>query len=144
VYAGFKDMFRNVLLIVLLLPGPGCKKQEEVIPYVRVNLELYLSDPQFNMLNAVGGWVYVNGGSKGIIVYRKSNDEFTALDRHCTYQPDNACSRVSVDASQITAVDTCCGSKFLITDGSILNGPANVPLQLYQTSFDGVKVSIYN
>ena len=143
-YAVFKNKLQIVILVSLIFLHNGCEKNEDIIPYVRVNLVLYLSDPQFNPLNAVGGWVYVSGGSKGLIVYRKSNDEFTALDRHCTYLPENACSRVEVDASQIMAKDSCCGSTFLITDGSVTNSPATLPLKFYQTSFDGSSVRIFN
>ncbi len=143
-YSGLKNRLQIVLLTSLLLLNIRCEKSEDIIPYIRVDLLLYLSDPQFNPLNAVGGWVYVGGGSKGLIVYRKSNDEFTALDRHCTYQPENACSRVEVDPSHIMAKDSCCGSTFLITDGSVTGPPASLPLKFYQTSFDGSSVRIFN
>lgn len=122
----------------------GCKKEDKSIPNTSVDIYIYTSDPSFIALNAVGGWVYITGGSRGIIVYRKTNTDFTALDRHCTFQPKNSCARVAVDSSNVIAVDTCCGSKFLITDGTIQNGPASVPLKQYATTFDGSVLHIYN
>lgn len=132
----------SILICFYLIPS--CKKDDKTVPNSSVDIYIYTSEPSFLALNAVGGWVYITGGSKGIIVYRKSNTEFTALDRHCTYLPNTACSRVSVDSSNIIAVDTCCGSKFLITDGSVQNGPASMALKQYATSFDGSVLHIYN
>jgi nitrite reductase/ring-hydroxylating ferredoxin subunit len=67
-----------------------------------------------------------------------------ALDRHCPYQPADLC-RVFVDDSELIARDTlCCGSAFLITDGSVVQGPAALNLQRYNTSFNGTTLRIFN
>ncbi|PCJ28795.1 MAG: hypothetical protein COA97_00185 [Flavobacteriales bacterium] len=123
----------------------GCSKDEKSnIPLVVVDIIIYTNDPAFNVISVPGGWTYVNGGSRGIIIYRVSNDQFNAYDRHCTYDSNNSCALVSVDASNIIGLDDCCGSKFLLTDGSVTNGPANLPLKQYQTSFDGQVLRIFN
>lgn len=129
------------LMIVL-----SCKKDNSSsVPNVPVNVVLYASDPSFTNLNPIGGWIYYNGGSRGLIIYRKSSDEFITYDRHCTYQPENTCGKVSVEvANNIIAIDTCCSSKFLLVDGSVNKGPATLPLKRYNTTFDGNKLSIYN
>lgn len=123
----------------------GCKKRKNtVIPYIPVNIYIYPSDPNFNKINTPGGWVYLNGGSRGIIVYRRSNEEFVAYDRHCTYDTENACGQVEVTSSQITAIDSCCMSEFVLTDGSVVKSPATVPLQSYQVSYNGNELHIFN
>ncbi len=123
----------------------GCSKDEnQNIPLVRVDLLIYTNDPAFNVISVPGTWTYINGGSKGIIIYRVSNNEFKAYDRHCTYDVNNSCSLVSVEASNISATDDCCGSQFLLTDGSVIKNPASLPLKQYQTSFDGAVLRIYN
>ena len=61
----------------------------------------------------------IEGGVKGIIVYRESLSNFKAYERNCTYQPTNTCATVSVDDTNLIAVDSCCGSMFSILDGSI-------------------------
>jgi nitrite reductase/ring-hydroxylating ferredoxin subunit len=140
-----KSLLKNSFLISCFCIIFSCKKNtESAIPYVSVNFFIYTSDPDFIDLNAVGGWTYVTGGSRGIIVYRYSNTEFRAYDRHCTYNPSNTCALVSVDVNNIQASDVCCGSVFSIVDGSINNGPASFPLKQYQTSFDGNKLHVYN
>lgn len=122
----------------------GCKKDNEQVPYVYVDIFLYTTDPAFAPLNAVSGYTYLNGyGSKGILVFRQSQTEFMAYDRHCPYKVKDGNS-VTVDASGLIAADAACGSKFLITNGAPNSGPASRPLEDYATSFDGTVLHIYN
>ncbi len=123
----------------------GCNKDNNSnIPFVQVNIFMQTTDPQFIGLNAVNSWIYLVGGSRGIIVYKVSNDQFRAFDRHCTFQPENTCALVSIETNNISGLDDCCGSRFLVTDGSVLNGPAVLPLREYNTSFDGATLRIFN
>ncbi len=133
------------LLLFSCLALVSCdKNNNDGVPYVAVNIDIYPANPVYSQLNAVGGWVYVNGGSRGLIIYRFTQDEFHAYDRHCPYQPLNSCGKVKVDTDNITAVDTCCGSKFIIVDGSVINGPAGIPLKQYQCFYDGTTLHISN
>jgi nitrite reductase/ring-hydroxylating ferredoxin subunit len=126
-----------------LCTSPGCKKDTNSIPEVYVDIYLYTTDPAFAPLNATSGYAYLAGGSKGILVFRKSQNEFMAYDRHCTYKiPDG--NVVTVDASGLLAEDAACKSKFLITDGSPNSGPAVNSLKQYQTAFDGTVLHIFN
>jgi nitrite reductase/ring-hydroxylating ferredoxin subunit len=130
---------------ILSIINIGCKKRKNtVIPYIPVNIYIYPSDPNFNKLNTPGGWVYLTGGSRGIIVYRRSNEEFVAYDRHCTYDTENTCGQVKVTSTQITAIDSCCMSEFVLTDGSVVKSPATVPLQAYQVNYNGNELHIFN
>jgi nitrite reductase/ring-hydroxylating ferredoxin subunit len=123
----------------------ACSKDNNSnIPLVNVEITININNPSYNVIAVPGGWTYINGGSRGIIIYRVSNDQFNAYDRHCTFDSSNSCALVSIDATNITGLDDCCGSKFLLTDGSVTNGPANLPLKQYQTSFDGQVLRIFN
>ena len=134
----------TVFLLLSLIFSSCERSNRSGIPYVPVNLQLTVSNPEFSNLLAVGGWVQIGGGSQGIIVYRFSPEEFRAYDRHCTFQIEENC-RVTVDNSDINAVDTeCCDSKFLISDGAPSDGPAAIGLQQYNTQFDGNTLLIYN
>ncbi len=132
-------------LLFIILSSNSCEKgTASGIPYVPVNYQLTVSNPEFSPLLAVGGWLNIGGGSRGIIVYRASPDEFRAYDRHCTFQVNDNC-RVTMDNTDITALDTeCCDSKFLIVDGAPIDGPANIGLHRYNTSFDGNTLLIFN
>jgi nitrite reductase/ring-hydroxylating ferredoxin subunit len=129
---------------ILILLTPQCKKDKnEQIPYVYVNFYLNPNSTQYSALNNIGGYMYVTGGVRGIIVYRRSNDEFVALERNCPYQPSTNCA-VEVDNSGLTSTDACCGSQFLLMDGSIVKGPATTQMKLYQTSYDGTNLHVFN
>lgn len=131
-------------VLAFVLFSPQCKKDEDQIPNAYVNFYIDVSSTQYIGLNNIGGYVYVTGGVRGIILYRRSYDEFMAYERDCPYQPSNSCALVQVDNSAVMAVDSCCGSQFLLLDGSIVQGPATTMLKQYQTSFDGTILHVFN
>ena len=137
--------FSFIVLIFIFSLALSCKKQSDNgVPITAVDIYLYSNNPSFINLTAVGGYVYITGGVRGILLYRKSNSEIMAYDRNCTYQSTQPCATVVVDQTHILAVDTCCHSKFSIYDGSVTQGPASLPLKAYQTTFDGNVLHIYN
>ena len=124
-----------------------CKKDNDNtgIPFVDVNYTIRITDPEFIKLTTVGNWEYLTGGSKGIVVYRISTEEFAAFDRHCTFDPSEVCSQLDADVTGLRMNDfDCCGSEFSLVNGSILRGPATLPLKRYNTSFDGLTLIITN
>ncbi len=143
----WKKVFRSscflIFLPILLL---SCKKDEKGrVPDVAVDIYININKPDHSDLQTTGGWVYLTGGSKGIIVYRRSSNEFKAYDRHCTHRPSKDCGRAHVDSSDIKIhCRPCSGSEYSIMDGSVLKGPATQPLKSYGTSFDGDVLHIYN
>lgn len=137
--------FLSLTAFLILLSIGGCKKDvDNGVPITPVDIYLYTNNPSFVNLNGVGGWVYITGGVRGILVYRKSPSEFMAYDRNCTYQSSDACATVVVDATNILATDTCCHSKFSMYDGSVTQAPAGLPLKAYNTTYDGNVLHIYN
>ncbi|MFY9309771.1 MAG: hypothetical protein WAQ28_12055 [Bacteroidia bacterium] len=138
-------VFRLLILTITITTVIGCKKNDDNgVPITGVDIYLYTNNPSFSNLYAVGGWTYITGGVRGILIYRKSNTEFMTYDRNCTYQSSEPCATVHVDATNILAVDTCCNSKFSIYDGSVTQGPAGLPLKAYNNTFDGNVLHIYN
>lgn len=137
--------FRTTLLVAVITMASACNRDRQGgVPLTPVDIAINVNNPSYVDLAVPGGWLYLTGGSLGIIVYRRSPDEFVAMDRHCPYQPEELC-RVFVDESEIIARDTlCCGSAFLITDGSVNQGPSALSLKRYNTSFNGTTLRIYN
>jgi len=133
-----------LILLVSFLFSASCRKSDNHIPYTPVDITLYITQPSMSPLQAISGWVYITGGVRGIILYRFSTDEIFAYERNCPYRPYDECARVEVDETGIIAVDSCCMSKFLLTDGSPLEGPAGMPLKRYNTYFDGSLLRVYN
>jgi nitrite reductase/ring-hydroxylating ferredoxin subunit len=140
-------MKKIILLIIFVLFSSSyfaCSKDNsETIPYVYVNFYIQPNSTLYQKLNSIGGWEYLTGGYNGIIVYRQSQDVFTAFDRACPYDYKNGC-RITVESSYTTAIDSCCASRFLIYDGSPFQGPATVSLKQYKAYYDGNYLHISN
>lgn len=113
----------------------GCAGDVNVspIPNVPVEVEVNLNDIDNVALKQIGGFIYVAGGVRGIIVYRLSQNEYKAYDRNCTFQSTDACAIVSFHSSGFYIEDTCCGSVFDV-NGFPTGGPAEFPLKEYQVS----------
>lgn len=134
------------LIIILSFSVEGCFKDQvhETIPNVAVDVYIDINSTIYLQLNTVGGWLYLTGGYKGILVYRLSETDFVAFDRTCPYDPYVPESRLEMDLGNLTVQDTVCHSKFVIIDGSVLEGPATLPMKQYRTNFDGIMLHIYN
>jgi nitrite reductase/ring-hydroxylating ferredoxin subunit len=132
--------------IALFLIYYGCdSSQTGIIPYVPVNRQLNLGNPQYAPLNAVGGYIVLtNEGSRGIIVSRATVDDIAAYDRHCPYNLNDTCGVARPDADGLFAVCKCCGSKWLLLNGTLQSGPASINLKYYNTSFSYPIVTITN
>jgi hypothetical protein len=102
------------------------------IPRIYVYEEINLNDFNYNALKLIGGYVYYNAGVRGIIIYKKSLNQYLAFERDCPYQPKNTCALISVDKSTLYMADTCCTSKFDF-DGNPIAGPAQFPALQYNT-----------
>jgi nitrite reductase/ring-hydroxylating ferredoxin subunit len=140
----------NIGLFLILIIAAGCKKENQNqqlgIPYVNVDQYVLLNLPTNLGLNSVGGWAYVTAGSRGIVVYHRTFDEFVAFDRHCTWQPEQSCGQVSIDTSTNVFLNcACCTSKFSLIDGSTINGPATQGLLQYKAQLTNqFTLHIYN
>lgn len=139
------------LIITILLFSISCKKKSQQqnqadhpVPYVPVDITVYPNDPLNFKIQSIGGWLYFNGGINGIIVYRKSQQEFIALERTSSYYPDNAAAKAKVQTDNFTLKDTISNSKWQIIDGAVVNGPATWPLRVYSTNYDGNSLRIRN
>jgi len=129
---------KKILMMVLLFAGFfSCQKTNDLIPYVSVDFYINLNDIDYSNLRAINGFVYVTGGVKGIIVFRKAIDEFVAYERDCPYDANLTNARVTVNKSTLNASDTVCHSVFsLILDGSVQKGPSTQPLREYAVQYN--------
>jgi hypothetical protein len=148
-----KSLSYGFLLILLMLAlfTSHCKKENGPLPFAVVNISIEPNSTQFINLNAVGGHEYItaNPPSRGIIVYRLSVNDFMAFERTCPYDPDgccttSSCTRLVVEDDGIIVTDSCCGSTYLILDGSNVTGPSVTPLKQYNTTYNGKTLHIYN
>jgi len=133
------------LLFFSILFFQACDDQtiEDGIPIVIVNETINLNNFQYQSLNLIGGYAYLNAGVRGIIIYRQSLDQFAAIERNCTFQPLSECADVSVDKSTLFLIDSCCNSTFDF-NGFPTGGPATLPLRQYRTILNDNLLTITN
>lgn len=120
--------------------GSSCNKQKlHPVPSIAFNINININLPSYSELQNIGGYAYVNNiGSKGVVVYRKSLDEFVAFDRQSTADGGIDCDPIEVDEENPLLVNDVCGtSQFSLFDGSIITGPAEFGLRGYMTIYDG-------
>lgn len=146
-------------IIFLLLTGlvlHGCKKGEDPnsnIPYAYINVVINPNSTLYQDLNIVGGWMYypyVNPPSRGLIIYRLTQEDFLAYERTppvnsnaCCDPGTGLCTYLLVDDYFPFVYDTCSDMSYQIIDGSPL-APATIPLKQYATNYDGMNLYITN
>ena len=143
-----KELQKRIWYILLpcLLLFSCVKNSNHPVPSIPFDVTIDINLPSYNALIGVGGYTYVNGGSKGIILYRRSIDEFVAFDRHSPMDPQGACEWPLYPSSDnfLLLKDTCSGATFSLYDGSPVSG-SEFGLRQYQTLFNGSNlVRIYN
>jgi hypothetical protein len=121
----------------------ACRDKMSQIPDVPVDIVININEPSFFDLTVPTGWVYITGGSRGIILYRVNQEEFVALERHSPFEPEENCA-VAVDQDGVIVSDPCSESSWLIHDGSIVTGPTSFPLKNYEVTFNNPYVYITN
>jgi hypothetical protein len=146
-----KKLMKNLVLLGILILMFSCKKkdQESVVnnpvPYVPVNYTLYPNDPAYYKIQFIGGWMYIDGvGINGIIVYRKSEEEFLVIERTSSYLPNNASAKVKVMNDNFLLLDSVSDSRWRITDAQVSKGPAQWPLRIYGSTYFNSALRITN
>ena len=85
--------------------------------------------------------------SRGLIVYRVTQDEFRVYDRLPPNEPNaccenGVCSRLVVDVPFV--VDSCNMIWYNILNGEVFQGDGVFPLYHYRYSYDGYSLRIRN
>ena len=143
-------IFKVIVASVLVLAGTcilstscGSDMSDEPIPEVPFDpIVINLNLPAYVRARPEGGYVYLDGGIRGIILYHQSATTYIAFERNCSFNPNDACATVDVHSSTLYMVDTCCNSSFSFPDGEPNGGPASRPLLQYRTSLRGSELTI--
>jgi len=136
----------KLFLLFLLLLTTACKDNGGAgprMPEVFVDEQINVNSQLYPMLRQDGGYAYLSGGYKGILVVRQNAGQYYAFERACPYDPTASCSTVKVDPSNLFIVDDCCGSQFNL-QGEVIGGPAVYNLRQYNTSLLGAVLYITN
>ena len=130
----------------LLLSSKCNNQNQNPVPFVPVDVTIDLKLPSYSDLQGVGGWTYLNGGSRGIIVYRKGIDEFVAFDRHSPADISGTCPLPLYPDNQnfLQLKDSCNNAVFSLYDGSPVSNSI-YGLRQYATQFNGNNLlRVYN
>jgi hypothetical protein len=138
-------MSKQLLFMFLSYLALSCQPavMQSGVPNVPVNIEINLNDISNADLKLIGGYIYVDGGVRGIIIRHESQNLYKAYDRNCTYQPADAKAIVEVHTTGFYIEDTSCGSTFDLS-GFPTGGPAEFPLKEYSVSLAGDVLFIFN
>jgi nitrite reductase/ring-hydroxylating ferredoxin subunit len=141
----FHKIFGLVILISLLAQYSACTPElsDDEIPYLPFSLiTINLNLPEYQSLRTDGGYHYIEGGVRGIILYRQGAHSYIAYERNCSFHPNDACATVDVDISNLFMNDPCCGASFDFASGQPTGGPAWRPLRKYETLLTGSELTI--
>lgn len=110
---------RKLLLLCLLISTFSCEKNDtdDLLQDISVDVVIDLNLPQYIDLQTPTGWVYTNGGLKGILIQNigVGNPPYKAFERAC---PNNDCvSPMTFDGS-LKLTCKCDASEYSIIDGS--------------------------
>lgn len=140
---------RKILFLLGIITLFSCNvNKRHPVPYYSFDIDINLNNPGYIDLVGVSGWAYVNGaGSKGIIVYRQSQQHFIAFDRHSPAADGFDCPEgLVVDEENFLILnDPCSDARFSLYDGSLIDGDSKYGLRQYVTEYYGGDIlRIYN
>ncbi len=127
-------------------------------PHAVIRIDIDPNSTFYQGLNAVGGWIYVNNGdqgayigpgSRGVIIYRESQNEFKAYDRLPPNHPNQCCNnghctQLVVGKYYPFVKDECTGDLYQLLDGSLFKGIGKYPLIQYHAVYDGNMLHVFN
>ena len=134
------------LFLVLIIASSCLKNNQNPVPSIPFDITIDINLPSYYQLQGVGSWTYVNGGSRGIIVYRRTIDEFVAFDRHSPMDPNGTCFLPLFPEQDnfLQLKDICSSAQFSLYDGGPISG-SQFGLRQYATQFNGSNLlRIYN
>jgi hypothetical protein len=145
--------------IITILTGAfliSCNKESnDRLPLPPIDITINPNSTIYQELNIAGGWIYLDetdgaeSPSRGIIVYRLTEDSFYAYERTPPFKPDSCCNAAKTICTALIVdfpyiLDTCTASKYLILDGSQVSGPSSMSLGMYVTEYYGDLLYIHN
>jgi hypothetical protein len=116
----------------------SCSKDTNLIspiPDVIVREQLNLNSAEALPLKSRDGtFVYIKGGLKGIVVYRRSQDNFLAFERKSPYRLEDSCGIISGHSSYLYMIDSCHNCTF-DWQGQPTGGPCKDIMKQYQVQY---------
>lgn len=133
--------YRFISILLLLVVVVSCARDRfHPVPYYQFDVTLNLNLPTYQTLQGVGGYAYVDGaGSRGLVIYRRSVQEFVAFDRHSPADEEGTCDTplVTDEENFLILNDPCSNARFSLFDGSVYSGDTDWGLRSYMVQYGG-------
>lgn len=139
-----KKALPYLLLVLSTIALTSCGREQRCnVPIGMTNFTIEPNSAYYSGLNNVGGYMYLTGGHRGVVVIRTAYDQFVAYERTC---PADSTSAVEV-TSEWCFILECpkCHTLFAVNaDGYPMDGGATAcPLYQYSTAYSGGILSVY-
>lgn len=141
-----------ILLVFSFLNTNSCSTREDTVscfPDTPINVNINLNYANYNNLNFVGGWIYVDeqqSGTRGLIVVRTADNpaQFKVYDRNAPHLcPDNNTTLEVKDGISIICLKD--NASWILLTGQPTS-VSSVPPKTYFWSFDATSknLNLYN
>lgn len=143
------SLIRLLILTVFFFGvASSCKKKEnQYFPSTSFEQYIYLNNPSSYALGTPGGYIYAEGGYKGLIIYRRTlnggSDDFGVYDRGCPEHYAESCGQLEASEDGLFAECSCKKDEYLLIDGSPGEN-ASLPLYPYRVVRNGDVLYISN
>ena len=75
---------------MLFVPMHSCTDRSQMLTAVSFSINVNIFEPAFFDLTVPTGWVYYDGNTVDLIIYRNDLDVFSVYDARSTYNPDSS------------------------------------------------------
>lgn len=129
--------FFFVSLIFLSINIQCDENNKNYFPYVSVDEVLHLNSDLVDLGMLESKIVFPDEGYGGIILFKRSEEEYNAYDMACPYDTPEVCTIEGKNSSDLTWECPCCGSVYnLYNHGAVDKPPAEYPLKEYSVYID--------
>lgn len=140
-----KKALPYLLLALSTIALTSCGREQRCnVPIGMTNFTIEPNSAYYSGLNNVGGYMYLTGGHRGVVVIRTAYDQFVAYERTC---PADSTSAVEVTSDWGSSILECpkCHTLFVVNaDGYPMDdGATACPLYQYSTAYSGGVLSVY-
>lgn len=127
------------LCLLFVALATSCGGDERcAVPIGITNFQIEPNAAYYSGLNVVGGYIYLTGGHRGVVVVRTGIDQFKAYERSC---PADTNTAVVVSGDWGSSLLECpkCHTCFIVdAEGVPMDGgTTHCPLYQYSTSYTG-------
>lgn len=133
------------ILLLAILFCCSCRRGESCdVPIGLTNFKIEPNSAYHSGLNSVGGYEYLTGGHRGVVVVRLAYDQFVAFERTCPIDHNSSVEVVGDWGGSLLECPSCHTLFVTANDGLPLDGGATTcPLYQYSTYYRGGVLEIY-